>query len=360
MNRSHLAAGALAGTFAVASIAFVALRRPHEVRNAPAAAHPSRIEIPRSAAPLAAFAAREERSLRPERRAAASRARMTLAYASAKRGDWTTARSGFERAAVAARDVPGMDPGFGTLADQARYQALVCLSHERPKAEAVAAFRRFIEERPESPLVHAAHRRLGKLRGGAPDPSDDALLQAAVTKQEARIRFETSVCGPKAVSEMLRRTGRKDPGYEEIAKLCGMTDSGTTMAGMRKGLKSLGIDAVGAELNRLDFARVPLPLLVLEQDHWVLVTARESRAMTVWDPRFGSETRRKLPPLDDREFRAVVLTTDLPPGDYATGTPPKAKDVFPKRRTVPKATVVDVPAAKPALAATTPKTGNDR
>lgn len=279
---------------------------------------------------------------------------MTLAYASAKRGDWTQARQGFERAAIAAKDVPAMDPGFGTLSDQAAYQALVCLSHERPKPEAVVAFRRFIKERPESPLVHTAHRRLGKLRGGTAEPSDDALLQTAVTKQEARARFETSVCGPKAISEMLRRTSRDDPGYKALAKLCGTTDRGTTIAGMRRGLKALGITSTGAELNRLDFARAPLPLLVLEQDHYVLVVARSDDAMRVYDPRLGSETERRLPPLENRDFRAVVLTTDLPSGEYDAGPPPKTPPAFPKKRTVPKARIVDI------ATTTTPKTGNAR
>lgn len=206
-----------------------------------------------------------------------------------------------------------------------------------------------------------AHRRLGKLRGGTADPNDDALLQGAITKQEAKIRFETSVCGPKAISEMLRRTGKKDPGYRAIAKLCGTTDTGTTMDGMREGLKALGILATGAELNRIDFARAPLPLLVLEGDHYLLVTARTETTMRLWDPRFGFESERKLPPLDDRGFRALVLTTDLPPGDYDAGPPAKAKPDFPTRPTRAKARIVDVPAPSSGpVASLTPKNGHAR
>ncbi|MEI7986677.1 MAG: hypothetical protein WCI55_13710, partial [Armatimonadota bacterium] len=75
---------------------------------------------------------------------AVTRARMTTAYESAKKRDFTTARAEFIEASYKHKGTDAMDPGFGTLSDQAAYQAIVCLDADGKKEEAIKEFRKFM------------------------------------------------------------------------------------------------------------------------------------------------------------------------------------------------------------------------
>jgi hypothetical protein len=238
------------------------------------------------------------------------RARLKLGYAAAHRKDFTGARAEFLTASREYRGTNAMSADFGGLPDQAAYQAAVCLAADGKKEEAEREFRRFLKDRALSPLVGAAYRRIERLKGG-PDEDAQALLQSALDKQQARVRFETSVCGPKAIAHMLPMVGKPAADYKEIAKLCGTTDRGTTLEGMRAGLKKLGVETYGLQVNRDDFLRLPIPFLVLEDDHYVLVTEAKPREAIVFDPRFGSDRRMPLP-ASDSAFTATVLTTRIP------------------------------------------------
>ncbi|MGV3615283.1 MAG: cysteine peptidase family C39 domain-containing protein [Fimbriimonas sp.] len=240
------------------------------------------------------------------------RARLTLAYDSAKKGDFKAARAAFRQTAKEYKGTGGMRADFGGIPDQAHYQAAVCLVADGKPKEAEAEFLKLIKERPLSPLVHAAHGRLKRLNGGEAKREWDDALQTAVAKQEKHIRFETSVCGPKAIARMLPLLGKTGRDYKELARLCGTTDRGTTLEGMRKGLRACGVETYGLEVNRQDISGLTAPFLVLEGDHYVLVTKLEPFRATVYDPRFGSERKWDLPPLDDDQFSATVLTTTLP------------------------------------------------
>ena len=231
---------------------------------------------------------------------------MRLGYAAAKRKDWPEARATYLTAAT----IPGtkaMSPEWGTLSDQAAYQAAVCLVAEHQPAKAKAEFIRFIQTRPLSPLVHAAYRRLIRLNGGQSIKAYDDLLQTAITKQEANIRFETSVCGPKTIEYLVTQAGLPaKPGcatdYRSLAKLCGTHDRGTTLAGMRAGLKQLGITTYAYRVDRSDISKIKLPAILLEGDHYVALTDRTETTLTVFDTRLHDEQIRTLPPADDPDF----------------------------------------------------------
>jgi len=236
-------------------------------------------------------------------------ARIRLGYLAAKRKDFSAARGQFQEAALQYRGTGKMAADFGGIPDQAAYQAAVTLVAQGRNAEAEKAFTSFIKERPLSPLVNAAERRLVRMNGGKSKPEWEALLQEALTKQEKHAAFETSVCGPKAIARLLKLLGKPERDYKEIARLCGTSDKdGTTMEGMRKGLKALGIESYGYRVNREDFARLPLPALVLWGQHYLVLESITQGSASAFDPSLNSVSTSKLPPLDDPNFTAIVLT----------------------------------------------------
>jgi hypothetical protein len=237
--------------------------------------------------------------------------RMRMGYLTASTTSFEAARQVFLETETEYAGTGAIEPSFGTLPDQAAYQAAVCLVADGKIDEASEEFRRFIQERPLSPLVHASHRRLMRL---APEGAVDhnRLLQAAVTQQEENMRFEASVCGPKVIEELLRRSNQPTKSYTEIAELCGTTEEGTTLEGMRQGLKALGHESWGYRVNRKDFARLPLPAIYLGQDHYVLLLYIAPLKAIVYDPIYRSQRAVDLPPLDDLDFTATVLTLKIP------------------------------------------------
>jgi len=266
-----------------------------------------------------------EKDARPEVQDHVTRAKIELAYQVADRGDFKAARVAFQTAAEQHKGTQAMHPAYGTLSDQAAYQAIVTLVAQGKKEEAIAEFRAFIKDRQQSPLVHAAFRRLERLHGGKATQQDEDLLQAAVTAQEKRIRFETSVCGPKVIEKLFALQGKKSPDYKNIAKMADTTDEGTTLVGMRKALKALGQDSFALELNRKDLASVKLPAIWLSTDHYVLLLKVGESMALVYDPIWSSEREVQLPPLDNAEFRAVLLTSELPQTDLVVQPPKPVK-----------------------------------
>ena len=246
-------------------------------------------------------------------------AEIRLGYLAAQGGDFASGRLQFQRAAKI-KGTGISDADFGSVPDQAAYQSIVCLVAEHKEIQARDQFRAFIKDRPLSPLVHAAFRRLKRLNKNHIDPGDEALLQSAINKQEAHIRFETSVCGPKTLEYLLERglirpksmtaTGEFD--YKRIAKLCKSTDRGTSMQGLRDGLKSLGIPSYGAQVNRRDFAQLTVPAIYLVGDHYLALLSISRERATAYDSRVGATTEIRLPPLNDTSFVATILAFQPP------------------------------------------------
>ena len=239
-------------------------------------------------------------------------ARIRLAYASAAKKDWPAARATLLETAKDYKGTNSMSSDFGGVSDQASYQAAVCLIAEGKKAEGRRELVTFMRSQPLSPLATAAFRRIQRLDGRI-DPEVQGLLQKDIAAQEAHVRFENSVCGPRCI-ERLVATGAvahgADAGYKQIAKLCGTTDKGTTVEQMIGGLSKLGTPAYGYSLNARDLTRAPLPLILLSQDHYVVMEKREGGVATLFDPRFKSAHEWELP-VDDK-FRIPVILLSQP------------------------------------------------
>lgn len=243
-------------------------------------------------------------------------ARLRIGYLAAKQGDYLVAREIFLEASEAHKDSKALSPEFGGICDQAAYQAAVCLVAEGKDAEARGEFLAFMKERPLSPLVHAAYRRLQRLGDPKAVAEAESLLQKATRRQEERIRFESSVCGPKVIAYLLHeghlRTENQHTEYKAIAELCGTSSEGTTLEGMRKGLEGLGIRSFGVQLNRQDLASAPMPAILLDGEHYLALLHVGDSFIDVYDPVYGSRRRIDLRSQDE-PTRLWTLLTFSPP-----------------------------------------------
>jgi tetratricopeptide (TPR) repeat protein len=236
--------------------------------------------------------------------------RMRLGYVVAKTDGYAKAREVFLQAAKSYKGSGAMDPEFGRPDDQAAYQAAVCLAAEGKKAEARRELRQIVRERTKSPVIYLAFRRMQRL--GDPNKAEEAEMQASIYKQEAWMKFETSVCGPKAIAYLLDLLGMPAKDYHEIAKMCGTNEHGTSLLAMRDTLRKLGLESEGLLLNRRDFAKVATPAIWLQQDHYVVLLRIDGDEALVYDSRLSDRRTVKLPPEDDATFTATVLTVRRP------------------------------------------------
>lgn len=239
-------------------------------------------------------------------------ARIRRAYAAGKRKDFVTARARFIEAADKHKGNDLPSPDYGRLADQARYQAIVCLAADGKKEQALAEYRRFLIDRSTSSVCFSVIKRIHMLLPRGQWGPYDQLMNAAADKQNAIARRESAVCGPKALSYLLKTLGKGNHDYHDLAKLCGTNDNGTTMAGLKKGLADSGVESTGLLLNRTDFATVHAPAIWLGNDHYYVLLGIEGDEARIWDPKSEKESTIDLPPLDDTSFTATLLALNNP------------------------------------------------
>ncbi len=331
----------------------------------------------------------------PEAQDKVGMAEMQLAYFDAGAKDYEASRKRF-LAVTKIKGTGQMNADFGGINDGAAYQAAVCLVAEHKEKEAQTAFRSFMTDYQLSPLVFAAEKRLVRLNGGKPDPQDEKLLQSAVTAQETKAKYESALCGPKTIAYMLnngllraadreaggtnnsrgsaaahnvatsdnlsskpqetvvgvpspsesatreRERVRENSGSEtkksdlthEIATDCGTTDKGTTIDGLRKGLRKMGYESYGLDLNRQDFQKLPLPAILLDGDHYFAILERKGDKIVLFDTLLNAKREVPLPKEDDPTFRATVIAFhlgQLQESPLTGGAPPKPEHAVPDK-----------------------------
>lgn len=237
-------------------------------------------------------------------------ARIKLGYVVAKTDGPAAARDEFVKAAEKYQGTGKMGADFGGIPDQGAYQAAATFMVEDNEEAARQAFKEFIKDYPLSPLVHGAWKRLGQMRGGQTTPEEDALLHQAVSKREAHIKFEMSVCGPKCIEFLLPRLGLRPLTYKEIASDAGTNETGTTLAGMQRALDQYGVKASGYQLNRADLGKLKCPAIVLKQNHFLVALEALGDAITIYDTTTKETSSMKLPPLTDTQFSLPVLVIE--------------------------------------------------
>ena len=120
-------------------------------------------------------------------------ARMHLGYVVAKTEGYAKAREVFLAAAKSYKGSGAMDPEYGRPDDQAAYQAAVCLVAEGKKGQARKEFEQLIKERPKSPVIYQAFRRmqrrgLNRAEGGSLTPAQASLCFRRARRAASRAR----------------------------------------------------------------------------------------------------------------------------------------------------------------------------
>jgi hypothetical protein len=237
---------------------------------------------------------------------AVTSARMRLAYMDAPEKP-EAARELFLEAEQKHSGSDAMDPNFGAMPDQARYQAINCLMIDGKTKQAKSEYFAFLKERPLSPLVFGVHKRLLKLRTeGESREEIDRLLQIAVDKQDEHGKREMALCGPRCIEKLAELHKGEQVQLSEIEKQAGTTLDGTSMSGMVKALGVAGFRAEGMLVNHADFQTQKLPFIWLDKGHYLLVHARKNNKFVVYDP-FIRNDREITIPEANAQFSATIL-----------------------------------------------------
>lgn len=232
---------------------------------------------------------------------------MRSAHAMAKAKDFGTARQAFLLVDKGYSGSGALNPDYGSVPDQARYQAIVCLVAEGKKSEAQKEFREFLKSRPTSHMAVQAFRRLVRLNGGVEDPKDIELYEKALHQQEVATKSAIAACGPKVVQRYLSEFRGKYTPFADIQAACRQTEEGTTMLDMVRALTQYKVGGEGMQLNAPDFRRQPIPFIWLMDDHFVLVEKRNHTTLHAWDPMLNGPRDVKLPTETDSTFQASVI-----------------------------------------------------
>ncbi len=163
-----------------------------------------------------------------------------------------------------------------TLEEEAAYQHAVLTAARGKQEAAEAEFVEFMRKYPESPLVHAAVRRIGRFHGGdIPKAAEAVWKQAMATAEKRRHARDRarSLCAPAVLAEILRRTGRSGQsaaGSEQSAvqqlSLEMKTDHrGTALSALTQAAEKRGFKVSAyrltwrALLQKIPLARSPQP-----------------------------------------------------------------------------------------------------
>ena len=94
-------------------------------------------------------------------------------------------------------------------------------------------------------------------------------------------------CGAAAVTAVCRFHGLQ-VSVAEVRRAIGTTETGTSLAGIARGARALGLEARMVRALDRDLATLPLPAIVhVDGDHWVVLYDVEERHVRVADPRAG-------------------------------------------------------------------------
>lgn len=279
-----------------------------------------------------------------------ARARWVQAFAAARQGEYTEALERFsllrkesagERWTLEPERPPLGRPNAGssgqaaepappvgidgqplpTLEEEAAYQHAVLTSAiatgrvrpahagSRPtRARAEQLFMEFMKMYPESPLVHAAVRRIGLLHEGEiPDAAADAWRRAtALAGQRAEGRAaRASACGPEVLAEAFRRLGIGGPEVEpeRLAVEMKTSSRGTTLAAMAKAAAARGCTARGLLREEAGLREIlanagegQVLIALIAPAHYVILERWQGAEVRYWDPSSSEpRTREDLP-----------------------------------------------------------------
>ena len=221
-------------------------------------------------------------------------ARLTLGYAIAGRKEFREAREAFLETKRAASELPdhgALTPALGevraNLEEEASFQAVVCTGAMGEKREAMTEYSEFLEEYPDSILIHAAIKRVTFLNGGDIPPGAEKLWLKAMEKQKALKKQQDrkdAMCAPACLAELLRRKG-KPVSIEALAKEMKTDENGTSLSALSDAAKKKGFHPQGLQVTEAGLRKQPLPAIAfVGPGHFVLVEKLTQDRIYVWDP----------------------------------------------------------------------------
>ena len=109
--------------------------------------------------------------------------------------------------------------------------------------------------------------------------SDSQNVQTALVEEPSA----DMMCGPIALTRVCTGLGVETT-IEEIAKLAGTDETGTTMYGLFEAAQSKGLRAVGMRLNLDELKDIAKPIIAhLKSGHFVVVEKIENKEVTITD-----------------------------------------------------------------------------
>jgi ABC-type bacteriocin/lantibiotic exporter with double-glycine peptidase domain len=167
---------------------------------------------------------------------------------------------------------------------------------------------------PQSILIHATIKRIGRMHGGDIPKDAEALWQKAMQvqkkAQEAQAR-EEALCGPECLAELLRRQ-EKSVDVHALADEMKTSGQGTSLLTLSEAAARHGLKSEGLELTTSELAKQPLPAIAfLYPGHFVLVEAVSAKSVKFWNPDgegVGKATTNEMSSTDwERSFSGKVL-----------------------------------------------------
>jgi peptidase C39-like protein len=272
----------------------------------------------------------------PAVRKQGARARWVLAFSAARRKDLRLARQRFsvlrqEASQLPDKGKPEAKPAENppTLEEEGAYQHAVLTAALGDRKAAEAEFKAFMRSYPESPLVHAAVRRIARFHGGnIPRDAEAAWQQAMQTAQarEKERQVQRSLCGPEVLAEILRRAGKtgneamgkwgndrpsissfphfpiaSPPAQRltlRLARELRTDERGTSLKALAEAARRRGFEPKGLALTYRGLLRTlqaPSPprflVALVQPGHFVLVERADAEEVRVWDPSAGGPGR---------------------------------------------------------------------
>jgi predicted double-glycine peptidase len=249
--------------------------------------------------------------------------RRVLAFSAARRKDLRLARERFavlrqEASLLPDKGKPEAEPGENppTLEEEGAYQHAVLTAALGDRKAAEAEFQAFMRQYPESPLVHAAVRRIARFHGGNLPKDAEAAWQQAMQTAQARQKerqVQRSLCGPEVLAEVLRRRSGVQafgPSGEpaslnpqpstlnQLVRELRTDERGTSLQALAEAARKRGLEANGLALTYRGLLRTlqaPSPprflVALIQPGHFVLVERADAEEVRVWDPSAGGAGR---------------------------------------------------------------------
>jgi tetratricopeptide (TPR) repeat protein len=240
-------------------------------------------------------------------------ARIRKGYALAKQRNYSEARSVLLEAEREYKGTGKMVPNEGGAKDEAAYQAAICLLASGDQKQGKKALVAFIDRYPDSPNTGGAYKRLMRLTSGKERDLISSKLDDISQARSEKYFLEIAKCGPRAVAYVARAQRAFVPNEAQLVKACKTDKTGSSMAGLVNGLKLCGLQGYGYELNRRDFEKISTPAIWLQGDHFFVIQNIRGDRVSVYNPLIEAHEVLTIPELDDRKFKASVLTLDTLP-----------------------------------------------